>query len=202
MSGLNTAILAVALLIGTVTVGDPGLGFRFEVPDNFSPLPKDTLKGDVVCAYGTEERMMFYVERLRGLLPRPIPDVPMTAYEEHWGDFALPVTSAPLKLEDPNTGDDIGCVALTVMVPLAPEAILIKVIGEPSREDEMRQVLRGALASLEGESNWLTDRERRDRITVPIMWTLVAAIVLFVIWRSKRSRPPSRESEDPASSAT
>ncbi len=48
-------------------------------------------------------------------------------------------------------------VVLIVQVPLKPEAISINVAGAESNQEELSTLLLGVLASLDGESNWVSE---------------------------------------------
>jgi hypothetical protein len=63
----------------------------------------------------------------------------------------------------PEEVNGVPTVTLNAQVPLKPEAIQVGVVGPAAQEEELRGTLRSVLASLDGETNWLTRRERAER---------------------------------------
>jgi len=66
----------------------------------------------------------------------------MTIFKEKWRSFEIDVFRIHEKF------GDIETLTFNAQVPLKPEAIQLKLIGEKSREDELRSILRNALNNL------------------------------------------------------
>jgi hypothetical protein len=207
MTLASVGVLCAALLVGGNTVTNSELGFQFEMPDGYSrvELPQD----DVLHAYskGNDEGIptLLVVGRMHGTLDRtPLPSdlkmpdgTPVEVYEERWREFTLHVVRVARQT------DGEPYLMLNVEVPLRPEAIHIRVEGTASREEEMRQLLHGVLASLQGETNWLSTRERLVRageFGAVLLLAIVAGVAVFVVWRKQRrsrSSPQNSAGQSP-----
>lgn len=75
-------------------------------------------------------------------------------------------------------------------VPLKPEAVQVAVIGEASREAELRSTLQHVLGGLDGQTNWLDTGQRVSRFVEGLSRLAITAGVLAVIavaiWRAVR----------------
>jgi hypothetical protein len=203
-------LLLVALstgIVGDVEVVDRKLGFELRLPSGFETFPEGRQQPGVEHAFargrpGSDSRVIVLLSGLRGALPRdiPLPDPDsvegqMFTFEARWKrEFTIPVVCTRQKV------DGMSTTVMVAQVPLSPRALMIKLISDSSQEAEMRELMFDILQSLEGPTNWLTSRERKDRFvqaTLQLMG-LLAAVVAFVVWffRSRRNRslPESRPS--------
>jgi hypothetical protein len=108
----------------------------------------------------------------------------------------------------PEQAGEVKMVTFNVQVPLAPEAVQLAVFGDSRDEGELRGILRGLLGNLEGETNWLTEKQRSERFASGISRLIVCsgvavaalgAVVLFVVrmlmkTSAARRSPPRRRS--------
>jgi len=199
--GVTLALAAVPLFAGE-TVSNQPLGFRLSVPDGFVQDPTKA-QGDIVFAFmrpaapGDKANSGIMVSRMRGVIGREKIDPKLmatkapkvTVVTEKWKDFEIEVTRVPEEF------GALKVVTFNAQVPLKPEAIQISVVGETARENELRSALRTVLATLEGQTNWLTTGERINRGTIGIAKMAVTiAVLLFLgglVWRALRGRKSS-----------
>jgi hypothetical protein len=157
----------------SVTVIDSKHGFRFELPagfvKNLNPATSSqTIKSFVRYAENGSPIISVNIDRLRGIMPprkdKPSVDEIEVAKKEirksspyavlakveqgQWKSCTLDI----FLFEMPDKGDMIS--SWSVKVPLANEAILIKVSGLKGNEGQYRKVLAYILKSLQGASNW------------------------------------------------
>jgi hypothetical protein len=85
-------------------------------------------------------------------------------------------------------------VTLTTQVPLAHQAVEANLVGPAADEARLFGELQSILASLEGESSWLTDAERSARLGRLVGLLVGMALVLgaSVVLRRKRAARGSR----------
>jgi hypothetical protein len=200
--------LAAAALGAGEAVSHPQLGFRLTVPDGFKPAP-ERIQGKVLYAYQREAAAgqpvgtFLLVSRLGGVLGREkitpqqiaAANPRVTVIDDKWKGFDVQVFRVP------EEADGVQMLTFNAQVPLKPEAVQVTVIGEAAREAELRGVLRSALDGLDGETNWLTDKQRMDSLTDGMAQLIVTiGVVIFVvgsvvvmIWRSVTGEPPPRK---------
>lgn len=193
-------VLAFASAVYTgETVTHPQLGFRLSVPDGFAQDPERVQK-PVIYSFqlppkGDQKLGVFIVvSRLGGVLGREKLDPKLLASKsplvtlttEPWKDFDIEVVRIPEK-----TGD-LQIVTFNAQVPLKPEAVQVAVIGEESRETELRSILRSVLGNLDGQTNWLNTEQRVGRMSRglgQLAGTIgVLTVVGLIIWRATRGR--------------
>jgi hypothetical protein len=155
------------------TVIDSRFGFRLELPAGFVKNPNPAASSRTIQSYvrgpkNGSPNISVNIDRLREILP-PRKDKPsvdeiekfkteirksspyavLTKIEqEHWKSHTLDV----FLVEMPENGDMIN--SWCVNVPLAGEAVTIKVSGLKGAEDQYRKLLTYILKSLHGDSNW------------------------------------------------
>jgi hypothetical protein len=205
MRSLTSVVLCVTLafaaapLFASETVANQALGFRLSVPDGFVQDPTK-VQGDIVVAFmrpagpGDKANSAVMVSRMRGVIGRDKIDPKMlatkapkvTVVTEKWKDFEIEVTRVPEEF------GAVKVVTFNAQVPLKPEAIQISVVGETARENELRSVLRTVLATLDGQTTWLTTDERINRGATGIAkMAITIAVLLFLgglVWRALRGR--------------
>lgn len=181
-------------------VQDANLGFTLRVPDGFKP-EKDAVKGKVIHSFSRPPRddqsmgTMVLVQRMGGVIGRGPIDRKTKAADggdlqfstAKWKEFEIEVVRMQEKLEG------VPCISLKANVPLKPEAILLIVFGETSREAELRGLLDEMLATLDGDTNWLTGSERGEQWGRVVGGILVGVIAVLIV-RLVRKRSIKRES--------
>jgi hypothetical protein len=190
----------VLMMIGSLAVAgelkDEKLGFRVTIPDGFKPEPS-SVHGDTVYAYvraedSTGAVQAILIEKMGGIIGRESiasHDVSKLAPQASvsqlkWKSFDVDVIRMPQQKQ----GIDI--VVLTAQVPLKHEAIQLAVAGEKSNEPALWDLLKALLASLEGESNWLSTGQRIEKAMNALygLGVVVAVIVIVVVWFVRRGR--------------
>jgi hypothetical protein len=95
--------------------------------------------------------------------------------------------------------------SLIAQVPLRSEAIQIVTSGPLVNEADGRAALNAALASLEGESNWLTSEERAGRLGKAVGAWVGIGLAAFIVWRWRKkkeaARKPAAKRPGPSTSA-
>jgi len=190
------------------TVAHPQLGLRLTVPDGFAQDPERVQK-QVVYAFqrppeGQQKFGVFIVvSRLGGVLgrekldPKGIasknPHVTLTT--EKWKDFDIDVFRVP------EQAGELRLLTFNAQVPLKPEAVQVSVIGEASREAELRGTLQSVLSNLDGQTNWLNTEQRVSRLAEGLTGLAIAAgalvVIAVVIWRAVHGRKKSRGRTEP-----
>jgi hypothetical protein len=191
--------LVPTLLVAGEVVSDQRLGLRLSIPDGFVPFPQG-VEGDVLFAFqhppAVDQKLGSFirVSRLHGTLGRDKMDPKVIAAKspqvtilpEQWKTFEIEVFRVPEQLKG------LQVLTFNAQVPLKPEAVQVTVLGEETQENELREVLRSVLASLEGQSNWLTWEERGQRfgegIGKLLLTILVVAVIVEVVRRSNRKK--------------
>src|SRR2546423_10769069 len=79
---------------------------------------------------------------------------------------------------------------LVAQVPLRKEAVQLSVAGPADQAGRGQSILEATLASLEGETNWLTSAERSGRLgTIAGWWIRIAvAAIAILAWRKRRAQ--------------
>lgn len=188
LTGIVLAFCAT-LLQAAEDVSHPQTGLRLLVPEGFSQDP-DRIKGNVIFAFlrpaGGDQKMetLVLIRRLEGVISRekmgkkfaerfPIAD---TTTEE-WKGLDLEVFRVYEREADTRV---VGYVTL---LPLKPNAVQVEVMGEAGREEELKNLLKSVLGSLDGKSNWLTPEQRVNNLIVSGIQfaVIVGAIVMVVV---------------------
>jgi hypothetical protein len=211
MRSLTSVLVCVTLaftagrLFAGETVANQALGVRLSVPDGFVQ-DKTKVAGDVIFAFirpaaaGEKANSGIIVSRMRGVMGRDKIDPKLLAKAPHvslvsekWKTFDLEVMRVPEKI----AGLDL--VTFNAQVPLKPEAIQLSVAGEASHEAELRTILRTVLATVDGQTNWLTTEERVNRGAQGIVGIAITLVVILFLgglawrgvrWLSGGSKPP------------
>jgi hypothetical protein len=155
------------------TVIDSKFGFRLELPAGFVKNPNQapssrTIHSYVRSAENGSPKTSVNIDRLREILPprkdkpsvdeiekfkkeirKSLPYAVISKVEQRqWKTHTLDM----FLVEMPEKSDMIS--SWCVSVPLAGEAVTIKVSGLKGDEDQYRKVLMYILKSLQGDSNW------------------------------------------------
>jgi hypothetical protein len=212
--------LAAGPLVADETVSDQQLGFRLTVPDGFVPDP-EKIQGKVVCAFhrppAADQKVgtFILVSRLSGVLGREKIDPKtvtasnpqVTIVTEKWKEFDIEVFRVP------EQAGELQLLTFNAQVPLKPEAVQVAVIGDGTKESDLRSVLRSVLGSLDGPTNWLNTEQRagqlaegitRLAITVGVVLVIavgVIVVIAVVVWRAVRKSKLTRGLAEPDAAA-
>jgi hypothetical protein len=186
--------LAFALLMQT-PASNTEIGYHLTVPEGFVDYPEGRATNPRMISCWREETedstaatLALCVQRLGLTMGRDTlrsSDIPARTEIRRfrWRDLDLQGFLTHVERD----GDDF--VALTVQVPLRKEAIQVVVGGPASEEPRADAVMRQTLASLEGESNWLTREQQAEKIgEVAGYWISGIAGVFFLRWVYRRRR--------------
>lgn len=169
--------------------------FEIAIPDNAIDFPEGYEDG-VLYAYKIPMNdshgsiIAIQIEGLGGVIGRgdiskTLTNTPnIELFRERWKSFDIDVYKII------RTYGDNTAVAYVAQVPTVPQAIQLRIGGLAGHEEEMIHILRTSLSSLEGNTNWLTDGERRMQLvigTVKLLLSISAVLVVIGIVRKKRS---------------
>lgn len=185
-------VAVLAFLLQAQTTND-SLGYRFTVPPGFTPFPEGRAQQDVVDCWSENESvpgaMIFCVQRLRAVLPREAmqqQDLPAHAQlvSFRWKNFDI----QGIRTLGAQNGQRVF--VLVAQVPLRKEAVQLLMSGPADYEARGQTIMGSVLATLEGETNWLTRTERAERLGEAVGWFIGIGIgvVLVLIWRKRRQR--------------
>jgi hypothetical protein len=200
MPRCRVLLMAVALAVAAsaalgAEMDDARLQFRLKLPRGFRPFPEGLqCSDDAVCSYvlgnprDNQPDIALMIQRMHGVIGRgsiakKIKTPGVTCFKESWGEFELEVFRCPRQI------DHLRTVTFTVQVPLRYEAIQLVITGPAGREDEVRSLLKELLATLQGDTNWLTEKERDERMATGL-WRLLVTItvVVYLIHKLRRKR--------------
>ena len=176
-------------------VSNTELDYRVAVPAGFVEYPEArATNADIVTCWAEQPSptaqplLVMCIVRMRGVLPRDAmkrEEVPagsqLVSYR--WKGFQI----QGLRTQETQNGESV--VALVAQVPLRHEAIQLTFAGAVDQEARADSLLRVTLASLDGESNWLTSAQRSERLgRIAGIWIGIGvALVLLVRWRRRRA---------------
>lgn len=196
---LSTTLLMFFWLIGAANVAEARtlqaekLGFRFVLPDSAQEFPEGKTRPTILHSYILESpetgRLVVGIESLEGTLDRPthlkLEKLPPGSklFSTHWRDFTVEGADMIFNIEG------VKMVTRAVQVPLKPEAVQLYVMGNEDQVEQIATVLKAVLDSVEGQSNWLTDEERSEKLGygVGMAVGVAIAIPLALRLRSRRS---------------
>ena len=188
----------VGLLLGGVAVAaaqvrNTELGYALTLPAGFRDYPEALAQKDVVAAWtettpaSVNGGIILFVQRLHGVLPREglrQQDLPAPTHlvSFTWKGFTIDGLSTRTEK------DSIPVFVLASQVPLRPEAVQLVVSGPGDQEARGHEIMTSTLATLEGETNWLTSEQRAGRLgTVAGWWIGIGvALIAVLLWRKRR----------------
>ena len=190
---MTPAVAVLSLLLQVSANAE--LKYRLTVPDGFSVFPEGRSQQDVVDCW-TENSpasaggaLVLCVQRMRATIGRERmkqADIPggSRLMTFKWKAFDID----GVRTDTAQAGSPISVVA--AQVPLKPEAVQLIVAGPRDQADRAEAIMASTLATLEGETNWLTDEERAGRLgTIAGWWIFIAVAALIGLWiRKRRSR--------------
>ncbi len=187
--------LLVVATAGESQVRNAELGYSLTLPEGFTDFPDARSQKDVVDSWSeatpvsANGALVFLVVRMHGILPREAmrqEDVPANTQvvSFKWKGFDV----SGLRTQASQEGKPVF--VLVAQVPLRPEAVQLSVAGPADQETRGQAIMEATLASLEGETNWLTSTERAGRLgNIAGWWIGIAVAVIAVLaWRKRRAR--------------
>ena len=171
------------------------LGYSLALPEGFTEFPEARAQKDVVDAWSetapasANGALVLLVARMHGVLPREAmrqEDVPANTQvvSFKWKGFDV----GGLKTLTTQAGQPVF--VLVAQVPLRKEAVQLSVAGPADQTGRGQAILEATLASLEGETNWLTSAERSGRLgRAAGVWIGIAvAAIAILAWRKRRAQ--------------
>src|SRR5256712_9483916 len=171
------------------------LGYTLALPEGFTEFPEARAQKDVVDAWSeatptsANGALVLLVARMHGVLPREAmrqEDVPANTQVVSFKWKGCDVSG--LRTQASQEGKPVF--VLVAQVPLRPEAVQLSVPGPADQETRGQAIMEATLASLEGETNWLSSSERAGRLGTAAAWWIGIAVaaVLVLAWRKRRGR--------------
>src|SRR4029077_7179187 len=169
--------------------------YTLTLPQGFTEFPEARSQKDVVDAWteatpiSPDGAVVLLVARLHGVSPREAmrqQDVPENTrvVSFKWKSFDV----SGLKTLTSQAGKPVF--VLVAQVPLRPEAVALSVAGPGDQETRGQTIMEATLASLEGETNWLTASARAGRLgRAAGVWIGIAvAAIAILAWRRRRAQ--------------
>ncbi|HEY6157638.1 MAG TPA: hypothetical protein VIV88_09290 [Gemmatimonadales bacterium] len=188
-----TPIVSALMLLLQTQATSAELGYRFTLPSGFAVFPEGRGQKDMVDCWSeatpvsAHGAMILCVQRMHGVLPRDAmkpEDVPATTQlvSFKWKEFDL----QGLRSLVSQAGEQVF--VLVTQVPLRGEAVQLLLSGPADQETRGQSLMTQTLASLEGESNWLTASERAGRLGTAAGWWIgiAVAVTAVLVWRKRR----------------
>lgn len=187
-----TALLCVAVTIRAraEVVKNVAPPFALTVPDGFVAHPEQ-IKADQIVAFhraglsGGELGTIIAVDRMRGTIGREKPS--LADVGKLGGGDKVTIEGATWK------GSEIWMIRMTqnvagkdlvfflAQVPLAPEAIQVKVAVDAKNEADGRAIMARLLRTVEGESSWVKAPERNEKLGVGTGKLVFVGIFLLIV---------------------
>ena len=180
-----------------VVVEQSELGFSLTLPDGFERITDQENSSDFVRVYrqrsaGQPLAAVFSIERLHGTLPRldiekAHANPKLDISTERWNDLDILVARASEVI------DGVPAIILNAQIPLKPEAIQLKIVGPATQESRIKDLLRSTLGTLKGETNWLNNEQRSQRLQegmqrLGITVVILAALAILVVMAFRKMR--------------
>ena len=195
---VTAAVPLLSLVVATAAesqVRNAELGYTLTLPQGFAEFPEARSQKDVVDAWteatptSPDGALVILIARMHGLLPREAmrqEDVPATTrvVSFKWKSFEV----GGFKTQTSQAGKPVF--VLVAQVPLRPEAVQLSVAGPADQQTRGQTIMEATLASLEGETNWLTSSERAGRLgRAAGLWIGIAvAAIAILAWRRRRAQ--------------
>jgi len=195
---VTPGVLLLSLVVGTAAesqVRNAELGYTLTLPQGFTEFPEARSQKEVVDAWteatptSPNGALVILLARMHGILPREAmrqEDVPANTQvvSFKWKSFDV----SGVKTQTSQAGKPVF--VLVAQVPLRPEAVQLSVAGPADQQTRGQSIMEATLASLEGETNWLTSSERAGRLGTAAGWWIGIAVaaVLVLAWRKRRAR--------------
>ena len=163
--------LYMGLAASTQGTSISGSHFTAQLPAGFVDFPQGRNSPDIICSFAkgdltdAEPDIVVQIEKLPGVIGREAmkadriaANVDASLFEERWKSFKV----QGFRIRE--TFGSVTAITRNVQVPLKPQAIQVRVVGEESRDQELVAIMRQILSTLDGETNWLTGQERATRL--------------------------------------
>src|SRR5438445_12710997 len=161
--------LLVAATAAESQVRNAELGYSLTLPEGFTAFPAARSQKDIVDSWSetapasANGALVLLVARMHGVLPREAmrqEDVPANTQvvSFKWKGFDV----GGLKTLTTQAGQPVF--VLVAQVPVRKDAGRVSVAGPADQAGRGQAILEATLASLEGETNWLTSAERSGRL--------------------------------------
>jgi len=188
-------LLSILVLLSQTQATNAELGYRFALPSGFTAFPEARSQKDMVDCWSeatpvsAHGAMILCVQRMHGVLPREAmrqQELPATTQlvSFKWKEFDL---QGLRSLVSPQGGEQ--AFVLVAQVPLRREAVQLFLSGPADQEARGQTLMTEMLASLEGESNWLTSTERAGRLGTAAGWWIgiAVAVIAVLVWKRRRA---------------
>ena len=188
-------VLLVAASAAQSPVRNAELGYSLTLPQGFTDFPEARAQKDVVDAWteatpvSANGAMVLLVARMHGALPHEAmrqEDAPANTQvvSFKWKGFDV----GGLKTQASQEGKPVF--VLLAQVPLRREAVQLSVAGPVDQAARGQAIMEATLASLEGETNWLSSTERAGRLgrAAGVWISIAVALVAVLAWRKRRAR--------------
>ena len=188
-----THLIPILALLLQTQATNAELGYRFTLPEGFSPFPEGQTQKDVVGCWSEDTptsargAIILCVQRLHGVLPREAmrrEDLPAATQlvDFKWKGFDV----QGLHTSASQNGEPVF--VLVAQVPLRREAVQVFFGGPADQEARGKTLMEATLATLEGETNWLMSSERAERLGNAAGWWIgiAVAVVAVLVWRKRR----------------
>ncbi len=195
---VTAAVMFVLLVAASATqsqVRNAELGYSLTLPQGFTDFPEARAQKDVVDAWteatpvSANGAMVLLVARMHGALPHEAmrqEDAPANTQvvSFKWKGFDV----SGLKTQASQEGKPVF--VLLAQVPLRREAVQLSVAGPADQAARGQAIMEATLASLEGETNWLSSTERAGRLgkAAGVWISIAVALVAVLAWRKRRAR--------------
>jgi len=195
---VTSAVLLLSLVLATAAesqVRNAELGYTLTLPQGFTEFPEARSQKDVVDAWteatptSPDGALVILIARMHGLLPREAmrqQDVPANTQvvSFKWKSFDV----SGFKTQTSHAGKPVF--VLVAQLPLRREAVQLSVAGPGDQETRGQPIMEATLASLEGETNWLTASARAGRLgRAAGLWIGIAvAAIAILAWRKRRAQ--------------
>ncbi len=188
-------VLLVAASAAQSQVRNAELGYSLTLPPGFTDFPEARAQKDVVDAWteatpvSANGAMVLLVARMHGALPHEAmrqEEAPANTQvvSFKWKGFDV----SGLKTQASQEGKPVF--VLLAQVPLRREAVQLSVAGPADQAARGQAIMEATLASLEGETNWLSSTERAGRLgkAAGVWISIAVALVAVLAWRKRRAR--------------
>ncbi len=188
-------VLLVAASAAQSQVRNAELGYSLTLPAGFTDFPEARAQKDVVDAWteatpvSANGAMVLLVARMHGALPHEAmrqEEAPANTQvvSFKWKGFDV----SGLKTQASQEGKPVF--VLLAQVPLRREAVQLSVAGPADQAARGQAIMEATLASLEGETNWLSSTERAGRLgkAAGVWISIAVALVAVLALRKRRAR--------------
>ena len=181
-------LLRMAILALQLQSSDSEAGYSVTLPPGFVEFAEGAGGNPAVTCWAEQTAdssrtgVVLCVKRLGVTIPRDLltasdvkPGTSIVSYKWHTFDIQGFRTLA--------SRDSDQVFVLDAQVPLRKQAIQLTYAGPADQEARGDSLMKATLASLDGESNWLTREQRMETVGEVIGGWIGAIVGIFVLWR-------------------